>query len=115
MHVDIVDIVALAIAAYFVFDLVRAYRAAMGTTWQRCVAAGKGAARSLWTGFTVGATLLISGAAQLADLVNAPSVASALTTYGKPSVVAGIMIASAVILEYARRAKASSEASREAS
>jgi hypothetical protein len=50
---------------------------------------------------------VISGLAQLADFVNAPSVAGALTTYGKPSVVAAIMIASAVILEYAKRSKAS--------
>ena len=104
---DIVSYAALAITAYFVFDLVRVYRAAIGTTWQRCVTAAKGAAASLWTGFTVGVTLVISGLAQLADFANAPSVAGALTTYGKPSVVAAIMIASAVILEYAKRSKAS--------
>jgi hypothetical protein len=107
IDMDIVSYAALAITAYFVFDLARAYRAAIGTTWQRYVAAAKGAARSMWTGFTVGATLLIQGAAQLADFVNAPAVASAIQTYAKPSIVAAIMIASAVILEYAKRSKAS--------
>jgi hypothetical protein len=102
----IFTVVAVAITAYFLFDVVRSYRrAVIGSVWQRCVAAGKGAAASLWTGFTVGATLLINLLAQLADFVNAPSVASALTTYGKPSMVAAVMIASAVILEYAKRAK----------
>jgi hypothetical protein len=101
----IITIAALAITAYFVFDVVRAYRAAIGTLWQRCAAAAKGAAASLWTGFTVAVTLLINALAQLANFVNAPSVASALTTYGKPSVVAAVMIASAVILEYAKRTK----------
>jgi hypothetical protein len=103
---DIVTTVALAVAAFFIFDVVRAYRKAIGTTWQRCVAAAKGAAASLWTGFTVAAVALVNGLAQLADFVNAPSVANALTTWGKPSVVAGIMIASAVILEYAKRMRA---------
>jgi hypothetical protein len=103
---DIVSYAALAITAYFVFDLVRGYRAAIGNRWQRCVIGSKAAAASLWTGFTVGATLLIQGLAQLADFVNAPQVASAIQTYAKPSVVAAIMIASAVLLEYAKRKKA---------
>jgi hypothetical protein len=104
---DIVTYAALAITAYFMFDLVRGYRAAIGNKWQRCVIASKAAAASLWTGFTVGATLLINGLAQLADFVNAPGVSAAIHTYAKPSVVAAIMIASAVVLEYVKRAKGS--------
>jgi hypothetical protein len=103
---SIVDLIVLAVTVVFLLDLVRVYRGAIGTVWQRCIAALKGAASSLWTGFTVGALFLINTLAQLAELVNAPQVAAALQAYGKPSVVAGIMIASAVILEYARRAKA---------
>lgn len=97
------DLIVLAVALYFAWDLYRAYKAAIGSTSQRVGAAFKGAAKSAWTGFTVAVSAIIGMLAQLADFVNAPSVANSLTTWGKPSIVAGIMIASAVILEYAKR------------
>jgi hypothetical protein len=72
----------------------------------RTVAAAKGAAASLWTAFTVIVSLAVSGLAYVANLVNAPSVASAITTYGSPKIVAAVMIASAVLIEAQRRTSA---------
>jgi hypothetical protein len=53
MPFDIVDIVILVIAAYLVWNFIRAYKAAIGSVLARTVPAAKGAAASLWTGFSV--------------------------------------------------------------
>ena len=99
----IVDALLLSVSAFLVWDVVVAYRASTGSVWKRFVAAVKGAAKSAWTGFTVAVTLVVNLLAQAADFVNAPQVATALQTWGKPSFVAALMISAAVILEYARR------------
>jgi hypothetical protein len=97
------DAVVIAITAFFLWDVIRAYKATIGSTFQRIISALKNAAASMWTGFTVFVTLVIGWLAQAADFVNAPSVANALTTYGSPKVVAGIMIAAALLIEFSNR------------
>jgi hypothetical protein len=99
----LVDIAILAIAAYFIFDLVRGYKSAVGSAWRRLLAAGKSSATILWARFTVLVTAAASALVFIADLVNAPQVAAAITTYLKPSIVAAIMVAVALITEIARR------------
>jgi hypothetical protein len=99
----IVNVVVTLIACYFLYDAIRAYKSAIGTIWGRIIAATKGAAASLWTGFTVLAALLAQGLAQLADILNAPAVASAIQTYLGPKEVAAIMVAIAIITELRRR------------
>jgi NADPH-dependent ferric siderophore reductase len=99
----IVSLVVAAIAAYFAFDFVRSYKTTVGSIWARSVAATKSSATILWARFSVVVTAAVGGLAYLADLVNAPQVATAITTYLKPSVVAAIMVASAVLTEWARR------------
>jgi hypothetical protein len=101
----LVDVAVLMIAAYLIWDVVQAYKAAAGDAWQRCVAASKDAAKSMWTGFTVMVTAAAGALASLADFVNAPSVASAVQTYAQPKIVAAVMIGSAIIIEWAKRAK----------
>jgi hypothetical protein len=103
----IVDIAVVLIAAYLVWDFARAYKAAIGNTFQRAIAALKGAAASLWTGFTVIVAVAAGWLAELANLVNAPGVAGAITTYAQPKIVAAVMIGSAIIIEWARRARGS--------
>jgi hypothetical protein len=105
MPFDMVDIAVLLVAAYLVWDFVRAYKAAIGNVFQRSHAAIKGAAASLWTGFTVIVAVAAGWLAELANLVNAPGVASAITTYAQPKIVAAVMIGSAMIIEWSRRAK----------
>lgn len=101
----LVDAIIAAVVSFLIWDLVHAYKASVGTAWQRIVAAAKGAARSGWTGFTVMATAVVGALAELADLVNAPTVATALQQYGQPKYVAAVMIAAAVVIETARRWK----------
>lgn len=104
MYMDILfKSLAVGIAAYFLYVAVTDYKAAIGTTWQRLLAAGKDSATVLWARFTVVVTGMVTGLVWAADLVNAPSVATAITTYMKPSVVAGIMITVALITELARK------------
>jgi hypothetical protein len=99
----ILNIVLAAIALYFIVDAVIAYHRAVGSVWQRTLAAGKQSATIVWARLVVIITAGISGLAWLADFVNQPGVSAAITTYLKPNVVAGIMVAVAVITELARR------------
>ena len=93
----------LLVTAYCVYELVTYYRAAAGTWWQRALTSVKKTAASLWTGFTVLSALLMGWLEQVANFVNAPNVATALQTYGKPQVVAAIFIGSAIVIEFAKR------------
>jgi hypothetical protein len=99
-----VNIAIIIIALYLIWDFYKAYKPAAGTALKRIVVAFKGAAASLWTGFTVIVSVVVSGLAYVANLVNAPAVANAITTYGSPKIVAAVMIASAVLIEALRRA-----------
>jgi hypothetical protein len=99
----LVDVVLLAFLVYFAFEMVKDYRAAAGSAWQRILAAGKASATIAWARFTVIVAAFVNSLVWLADVVNAPMVASAIQTYLKPSVVAGIMVAVALITELARR------------
>jgi uncharacterized membrane protein YuzA (DUF378 family) len=98
-----VSIAVILIVGYFVYDVVKAYCGAVGSLWSRLVAGMKTAAASMWTGFTVAVTAIVGLAAQTADLVNAPSVATALQTYGDPKYVAAVMITAAFLTELTRR------------
>src|SRR5260370_12975481 len=99
----IVYIVVAAIAAYFIFDFIRSFNWGVGSVWQRVLAGAKNSATILWSRFTVVVAAVASALIQVADLVNAPSVATAIQTYLKPSTVAAIMVTVAVISEWARR------------
>jgi hypothetical protein len=100
---DIVDIVVLALAAYFLFDFARSYRSAAGSVWHRSVAAAKSSATILWARFSVVVVAVADGLIQLADFVQAPAVSAAISTYLKPSTVAAVMVTVAIVTEWARR------------
>jgi len=95
------DVAVVIIAAYLIWDFVKFYKSAIGSTWQRVVASAKGAAMSLWTGFAVVVSTGAGGLVYVANLLNAPSVATAITTYGQPKYVAIVMIGAAVIIKWA--------------
>ena len=97
------DAVVGAIVLYFIYDLVVNYRATAGSVWHKLVASAEGSATILWARFTVIVTAATGCLVQVANFINAPSVASAITTYLTPSTVAAIMVATAVITEWARR------------
>jgi hypothetical protein len=99
----LIDVILLAFLVYFIFDAVRGYHSAAGSIWQRMLAAGKSSATIVWARFTVMVAAFVNCLVWLADVVNAPTVATAITTYLKPSVVAGIMVTVALITELARR------------
>jgi hypothetical protein len=99
----IMDVAVAAIFIYFVIDAVRSYMGTTGTTWERLLAVGKQSATILWARFTVVVTAGTGGLAWVADVLNAPQVSSAITTYMSPRVVAVLMIGAALIAEIARR------------
>jgi|SRR5271166_2261443 len=99
----LIDVILLVFLAYFIFEAVKDYRAAAGSVWARILAAGKASATIAWARFTVIVAAFANSLVWLADVVNAPTVATAIQTYLKPSVVAGIMVTVALITELARR------------
>jgi hypothetical protein len=55
------DLLLLAALGYIVVDAVISYRAAVGTVWQRLLAAGKDSATVLWARFTVCVAAVANG------------------------------------------------------
>jgi hypothetical protein len=93
----------VAALAYIIIDAVISYRAAVGTVWQRLLAAGKESATILWARFTVVVGVVVNGLVWMADVLHAPEVANAIQTYGGPKAAAAVLIVVAVITEMARR------------
>jgi len=99
----VLDLVLLALVAFVVADAVRSWRGATGTVWKKLLAVGKQSATILWARFCVLLAVLADGLIELADLVGSPAVAAAMEQHLTPSTVAAIMVAVAVISEWARR------------
>lgn len=89
--------------AFFIYQFVKEYREATGSIWERAVEACKDSATILWARFVaiVGAVALYLG--DIANVLGAPGVSSAIQTYADPKVVGMVMIGVAVITEIARR------------
>jgi len=99
----VINLVLFALLLFVVFDSIRAWRSSSGTLWQRLLAIGKQSATVLWSRFCILVAVLADALIQLADFVGSPGVAGAIQQYLKPSTVAAIMVAVAVISEWARR------------
>jgi hypothetical protein len=97
------DIAVTAALIYLIVDAVISYRSAVGTVWQRVLAAGKQSATILWARFTIAVAALANGLIWLADLLNAPNVANAIQQFMGPKTVAAIMVTVAFVSELARR------------
>jgi hypothetical protein len=98
-----VIIVIVAIAA--AYEFVVSYRKSTSTGWQRIWDGARGSATLVWMRlvFIVGAGIdLIT---ELADFLGAPGVSDTIRQYADPRVVSALMIAIAIIGEFARRRK----------
>jgi hypothetical protein len=99
-----IDLLILGILLAFGWHMVRQYRKATGSTWERLLSAGKESATILWGKFCILLSGLIASLDSLADLLNMPE----LKTYiemalGNPKAVAGVMLALSVVTIYARK------------
>lgn len=94
-------VVALA-AAYFVWRIVAAYRAATGTVWERALATAKGSATILWQYVVGAAGVAMTYAAQVADFFNMPEVRDFITKQLTPTQVGIALVAIAAITVWAR-------------
>ena len=99
----IINLVLLVLFVLFLVDAIREYASTSGTTWERLLAVGKDSATILWTRFVGIVATGISSLVWIADALNAPQVASAMSTYGNPKVVASIILAVTIVGELARR------------
>lgn len=99
----IISLLLLAILIYVLYDFYVNYKGAVGSAWDRALAAGRGSATILWARFTAAVAACAGAAAGLAEFLGSPGVASAIQTYMQPSYVAVLMISIAVISEWARR------------
>ncbi len=97
------QLLILAWVAFFVYQFIKEYREATGTVWERSVEACKDSATLLWARFVALVGFIAAYMADLANILGAPGVASAIQTYADPKVVGFVMIAIAIVTELARR------------
>jgi len=97
------DLILAATLLYVVIDFVRSYCAAVGSTWQRMLAAGRHSATILWQRFTIALAALADVLVWLADLLDAPAVAEPIKSVLQPQYVAVFVVAVAIVGELARR------------
>jgi hypothetical protein len=98
------DIVIATLAIIFIVEtLVGYFQSSEKTVWQRLLASAKCSATILWARFVTLVTAAVGGLVWLADLVNEPTLAAAITSYLTPRVVAVIFVGSALISAIARR------------
>jgi hypothetical protein len=100
----LIDLFFLGLLIVVGFHLVRQYRKATGSTWERLLTAGKESATILWGKFCMLLSGLIASLDSVAEFFNVPE----LKTYiemalGNPKVVAGIMLVLSAVSIYARR------------
>lgn len=92
-----------ALVLWIVYDFVKSYASAPGTTMARLWAAFENSMTILWGRFV----MLVSGLAtvliSIAELLNASGAVNAIQTYCKPEYVAGLLVLTLVGSELARR------------
>jgi len=92
-----------ALAIWIAYGLWDGYRKAEGTTWQRLLSTARNSATMLWQKFCLLLAGLVGSLDSLADLAGLPEVKTYIElALGNPKVVAGVMVAVAVITLKAR-------------
>jgi hypothetical protein len=99
----VIDILVILAVLYIAIDAIRAFTSAAGNVRQKLWAAARHSATVLWARFVVVVAAGVDALIWIADVLGAPGVAGAIQSYLSPSVVAGLMIAIAVISEIGRR------------
>lgn len=92
-----------ALAVYLLVDGVYLYRQAIGSVWQKLIAAGQGSLTILWQRIIMVSTGFVTSLVWIADAINEPMLSQAINAYLKPNVVAAIMIGAAAITVWARK------------
>lgn len=86
-----------------VVDAVHGYVHSTGTVWDRLLAVGKDSATILVARAGAIGGLGLNAIVQVADLLGAPSVSTALTTYVNTKAVGYTLAAAALVVEISRR------------
>lgn len=105
---NVIGILLLVFLGLVIYSFIKKYRETSGTVKERLISA-YGSLTILWQRFV---TLIASGIGSLvwlADLLNAPGVASAIQTWMQPEYVALAMVLIAIVSELARRRGGSSD------
>ena len=92
-----------AVPAYMIFEAVRSYRVATGSTWARLVAAFRGSATIFWGRLNALSVAAIGAASEIAPLVGAPGVKEAIQPFLSPGYMAAYMVFVLIGAEIARR------------
>lgn len=99
----ILAFVMLAVAATLGGLFYRAYRATPGSAWDRALAAAHGSATILWARLVAFISAAATSFAGFAEILGAPAVSDAIRAALTPEYVGPVMIAMALISEWARR------------
>jgi hypothetical protein len=95
---------SLALAAYFIADTYRRYRAASGAIWDRLLSSAKDSATMLMTKLSVVLAAIVANIGDAADFVGLPSIREyAEKLLASPKSVAVTMLAMALIIAIARK------------
>lgn len=92
----------LGVVAFFGWRFAQTFRAAVGSPWERALAAAKDSATVLWQYVVAFAGVAIAWAAQAADYLNLPEVRGFIQQNLQPEYVGAAFMAIAVVSIVAR-------------
>ncbi len=95
---------AVLVAAWFVYDMVRLYATAQGSTAQRLLSAGQGSLTILVNRFVAIVTAITGVLASfVTDYLNDPKLAGEIQAFLKPEYVAGFLVICTLLSIWARK------------
>lgn len=93
-----IEVLFLGLAIFLVYDIIRRYRHATGTTWDRLIVAGHDSATILWAKISLIFSAVAENADSFADLIQQPQlkpyIDMAFTPQAFGAMLAGFMIIS---------------------
>ena len=99
----ILTVIIIAVPAYMMFAIVRSYRTATGSTWQRVVAAFRGSASIFWARLNALSVAAIGAVGEIAAYAGAPGIKEAIAPYLAPEYMTAYVIFVLIGSEIARR------------
>ena len=95
--------VPVAIALFFVYDVVRRYRDSTGTLKDRLMAAGRGSVTMVWSKFLIIIAAVVANLDGIADMAGQPQVKDYLNqAISNPKTLAWVMLGISLVTMFAR-------------
>ena len=99
----ILSLIVIAVPAYMLFEVVRGYIVATGTTWERLVASFRSSASIFWARLNALSVAAVGGLGWTADLAGAPGIKEAIQPWLAPEYMTAYVLVVLIGAEIARR------------